>query len=152
VLIEVGLESGRSAWPGCFLGRWETTEALDVDGDGGQNVLEVDLALSSVAAAAHAVAMGELVDRSTREVVHRARFGQGWHWLLVNRATISGAAVGEEVGQGPCQPWLICTLGASDLLAVVVDVEVVPGEAFASAVLPGGIAPERPGNGDLVIT
>lgn len=34
----------------------------------------------------------------SREVVHRARAGEGWHWLLVNLATISGAAVGEEVG------------------------------------------------------
>lgn len=33
-----------------------------------------------------------------REVVHWPRTGQGWHWLLVSRATISGAAVGEEVG------------------------------------------------------
>ena len=32
------------------------------------------------------------------EVVHWARAGHGWHWLLVNRATIRGAAVGEEVG------------------------------------------------------
>ncbi|WP_328744585.1 hypothetical protein OHT57_04400 [Streptomyces sp. NBC_00285] len=31
-------------------------------------------------------------------VVPRVRTGQGRHWLLVNRATISGAAVGEEVG------------------------------------------------------
>jgi hypothetical protein len=34
----------------------------------------------------------------SREVVHWVRTGQGWHWPLVNRATISGAAVGEEVG------------------------------------------------------
>ncbi|MDQ0946542.1 hypothetical protein QFZ24_000465 [Streptomyces phaeochromogenes] len=39
-------------------------------------------------------------------VVHWVRAGQGRHWFLVNRATISGAAVGEEVGQGPCQPAL----------------------------------------------
>ena len=37
------------------------------------------------------------------QVVHAARTGQGWHWLLVNLATMSGAASGEEVGQGPCQ-------------------------------------------------
>ncbi|GGZ81603.1 hypothetical protein GCM10010389_19230 [Streptomyces echinoruber] len=100
-------------------------------------MLEVDLVLASVAAAAHAVSVGELVDCSlcsgadrvaglplgclllgtdaelqvaefsrgkptvrwlSREVVHWARAGQGWHWLLVNRATISGAAVGEEAG------------------------------------------------------
>src|SRR5262249_35607770 len=64
VLIEVGLEGGRSAWPGCFLGRWEAAEALDVDGDGGQDVLDVGLFLSSVAAASHAVSVGELVDCS----------------------------------------------------------------------------------------
>jgi hypothetical protein len=34
----------------------------------------------------------------SREVVGWVRTGQGWHWALVNRATISGAAVGEEVG------------------------------------------------------
>ncbi|MFJ5274686.1 hypothetical protein [Streptomyces sp. NPDC088358] len=33
----------------------------------------------------------------SREVVHWVRAGQGWHWLLVNLATISGAAVGVEV-------------------------------------------------------
>ena len=93
--------------------------------------------LSSVAAVAHAVAVGELVDgaldagadrvalvpvgvcwsarsRSCRswssrggkptvrlpspEVVQAALAGQGWHWLLVKRATMSGAAAGEEVG------------------------------------------------------
>lgn len=43
-------------------------------------------------------------------------------------------------------------LGAGDLLAVVVDVEVVPGEALTSAVLAGGVDPERPGDGDLVFT
>ena len=31
-------------------------------------------------------------------VVHWVRAGQGRHWLLANLATISGAAVGEEVG------------------------------------------------------
>lgn len=95
------------------------------------------LSLSAVAAAPHAVSVGELVDRAlhsvadrvagfplecllfgadsklqvaefsrgkptvrvlSREVVHWVRAGQGWHWLLVNLATMSGAAVGEEVG------------------------------------------------------
>lgn len=42
-------------------------------------------------------------------------------------------------------------LGAGDLSAVVVDMEVVAGEAFTPAVLPGGVAPERPGEGDLVV-
>jgi hypothetical protein len=43
-------------------------------------------------------------------------------------------------------------LGAGDLLAVVVDVEVVPGEALVPPVLTGGVAPEGPGDGDLVFT
>ncbi len=34
----------------------------------------------------------------SREVVHLLRTGHGWHWALVNRATISGAAVGDDVG------------------------------------------------------
>lgn len=33
-------------------------------------------------------------------VVHCVRAGQGRHWLLANRATIRGAAVGEDAGQG----------------------------------------------------
>ena len=32
------------------------------------------------------------------EVVQTVLAGQGWHWLLVKRATMSGAASGEEVG------------------------------------------------------
>jgi len=32
------------------------------------------------------------------EVVQAARTGQGWHCALVKRATMSGAASGEEVG------------------------------------------------------
>jgi hypothetical protein len=43
-------------------------------------------------------------------------------------------------------------LGAGDLLLVVVDVEVVPGKTLASAVLASGVAPQRPGDGDLVFT
>ncbi|GAA4781702.1 hypothetical protein GCM10023220_00140 [Streptomyces ziwulingensis] len=44
------------------------------------------------------------------------------------------------------------SLGAGDLLAVVVDVEVVPGEALVPTVLAGGVAVQRPGDGDLVVT
>ncbi len=44
------------------------------------------------------------------------------------------------------------SLGTGDLLAVVVDVEVVPGEALVAAMLAGGVAPEGPGDGDLVFT
>lgn len=43
-------------------------------------------------------------------------------------------------------------LGAGDLLAVVVDVEVVPGEGLVLTVLTGGVAPQRPGDGGLVCT
>ena len=117
--------------------REELAEALDVDGDGGEDVLEVGLGLSPVAAVAHAVAVGELADGAldagpdgvalvpggvllvgavadlqlvelargkptvrlpSPEVVQAALAGQGWHWPLVKRATMSGAASGEEVG------------------------------------------------------
>ncbi|MDQ1035355.1 hypothetical protein QFZ75_001771 [Streptomyces sp. V3I8] len=43
-------------------------------------------------------------------------------------------------------------LGAGDLLAVVVDVEVVPGETLTLAVLTGGIGRQWSGDGDLVFT
>jgi hypothetical protein len=137
VLVQEVLEGGRRPGRDCFAGRGQTAQALDVHGDRGEDVLQVGLGLSPVAAATHAVPMGELVDGAlhsgadrvagfpvgrvlfsanadlqvaellwgkptlrapSREVVHRARTGQGWHWALVNRATISGAAVGEEVG------------------------------------------------------
>ena len=42
--------------------RGQLAEALDVDGDGGERVLEVGLGLASVAAVAHVVAVGELAD------------------------------------------------------------------------------------------
>jgi superoxide dismutase len=32
------------------------------------------------------------------EVVHVALAGQGWHWLVVKRAAMSGAASGGEAG------------------------------------------------------
>ena len=117
--------------------RGQLAEALDVDGDGGERVLEVGLGLASVAAVAHVVAVGELADGAldagpdgvalvpggvllvsavtdlqfeqfargkptvrlpSPEVVHAALAGQGWHCFLVKRATMSGAASGEEVG------------------------------------------------------
>lgn len=43
-------------------------------------------------------------------------------------------------------------LGTGDLPTVVVDVEVVPGEALVLAVLAGGVALQRPGDGDRVFT
>ena len=45
------------------------------------------------------------------EVVQAARAWQGWHWPLVKRATMSGTASGEGVGQGPCQPLLTWPCG-----------------------------------------
>ena len=41
---------------------WELAEALDVDRDGGQDMLQVGLGMSPVAAVAHAVAAGKLAD------------------------------------------------------------------------------------------
>lgn len=58
------LAARRSAGRARFLGRWETAEVLDVDGEGSQDVLDVDASLASVAAVVHVVAVGELVDRS----------------------------------------------------------------------------------------
>lgn len=48
---------------GGLAGGWQTAEALDVHGDSSEHVLQVGLRLSSVAVAAHAVSVGELVDR-----------------------------------------------------------------------------------------
>ena len=42
-------------------------------------------------------------------------------------------------------------LRAGDLLAVVVNTEVVAGVALLGAVLAGGVAGQRPGEGDLVL-
>jgi hypothetical protein len=136
VLVEVLLEGRR--WPrGCALAGRHLAEALDVDRDGGQDVLQVSLGLALVAAVAHAVAAGELADGALNagpdgvalvpggvllvgavanlqlvelargkptvrlpspEVVQAGLAGQGRHWRLVKRATMSGAASGEEVG------------------------------------------------------
>src|SRR5690349_4052119 len=63
VLVKVVLERRRQPG-GCALAGWQLAEALDVDRDGGQDVLEVGLGLSPVAAVAHAVAAGELADRA----------------------------------------------------------------------------------------
>jgi hypothetical protein len=135
---------------GCAVAGGQLAEALDVDGDGGEDVLEVGLGLASAAAVAHVVAVGELADGAldagpdgvalvpggillvsavtdlqfeqfargkptvrlpSPEVVQAALAGQGWHWPLVKRATMSGAASGEEVGQGPCHPLLTWPCG-----------------------------------------
>lgn len=44
------------------------------------------------------------------EVVHVSGAGQGWHWLLVKRAAMTGAP-GEDVRSGPCQPLLTWPCG-----------------------------------------
>jgi hypothetical protein len=136
VLVEVVLERPLVV-AGCFLAVRLLAEAFDVDGDGGQDVLEVGFGLAPVAAVTHAVAVGELTDGAldagpdgvalapggscwlarlricsscssrggkptvrlpSPEVVQAALAGQGWHWALVKRATMSVASSGEEVG------------------------------------------------------
>ncbi len=62
VLVQEILEGGGPSDRRCSSGRLQSAETLDVDGDGREDVLEVGLVLASVAAAAHAVAVGELVD------------------------------------------------------------------------------------------
>jgi hypothetical protein len=136
VAVEVALEGCRWSLGGALVGG-HLAEALDVDRDGGEDVLQVGLGLSPVAAVAHAVAVGELADGAldagpdgvalvpggillvgavadlqlvqfsrgkptvrlpSPEVVQAALAGQGWHWALVKRATMSGAASGDDVG------------------------------------------------------
>ena len=58
MLVEVVLE-GRWWLRGCALAGRRLAEALDVDGDGGEDVLEAGLGLPAVAAVTHAVAVGE---------------------------------------------------------------------------------------------
>jgi hypothetical protein len=130
VLVEVVLERRRRS-RGCALAGRLLAVASDVDGDGGQDVLQVGLGLSPVAAVAHAVAAGELADGALAagpdgvalvpggvlligavadlqlEEFARGKptvrlpspeVVQGWHWPLVKRAAMSGAASGEDVG------------------------------------------------------
>ena len=136
MLVKVVLERRRRS-RGCALAGCELAEAFDVDRDGGQDMLQVGLGLSPVAAVAHAVAAGEFADGAldagphcvalvpggillvsavaglqlaelARGEAHGALAvagggaggpgGQGWHCALVKRATMSGAASGEEVG------------------------------------------------------
>jgi hypothetical protein len=61
VLVEVFLKGCRRSSGWGLVGR-QLAEALDAIGDGGQDVLEVGFGLAPVAAVAHAVAAGELVD------------------------------------------------------------------------------------------
>ena len=59
-----------------------------------------------------------------------------------------GGGRGRRVGAVPALADL--ALGAGDLSAVEVDVEVVPAETFVLAVLAGGVAWQWPADGDLV--
>ena len=61
-------------------------EAFDVDGDGGQDVLQVGFGLSPVAAVAHAVAAGELADGALDAGPHRVALAPGGV-LLVSAVT-----------------------------------------------------------------
>src|SRR5262249_25569690 len=85
------------------------------------------------------------------EVVQAALAGQGWHWALVKRATMSGAASGRGRGVGAVPPLADLALGAGDFPAVVVGAEVVAGVALLDAVLAGAVAGQRPGEGDPVL-
>src|SRR5215467_3267092 len=70
----------------------------------------------------------------------------------MKRATISGAASGEDVnGVGAVTPLADLALGAGDFPAVVADAEVVAGVALLDAVLAGAVAGQRPGEGDPVL-
>lgn len=63
---------------------------------------------------------------------------------------ISGAAVGEEVGSGPCHPRQ-SRPGAGDSPTVEVYVEVVTAEAVGLAELAVGVDRQWPGDRDLVV-
>jgi hypothetical protein len=71
------------------------------------------------------------------KVVQAALAGQGWHWPLVKRATMSGAASVEDVGWAVPAPADLA-LGTGDFLAVVAGAEVVAGVAVPGVVLTGG--------------
>nr|WP_246076268.1 hypothetical protein [Amycolatopsis cihanbeyliensis] len=61
LLVEVVLEGCWWSWGRRVAGRLPA-EAFDVDGDGGEYVLQVGFGLSSVAAAAHVVAVDEFAE------------------------------------------------------------------------------------------
>jgi hypothetical protein len=61
MLVEVVLERRWRSRGRALTVRW-LAETLDVDGDSGEDVLQVGFGLSAVAAVAHAVAVGELAD------------------------------------------------------------------------------------------
>ena len=164
-------------------------EALDVHGDSGEDMLQVGLGLSPIAAPTHAVPVGELVDGALHSGTDRipglpvgrvllgadaelqvAEFSRGkadvpgavsgGGALDADRARLAlalgeprhdqrgGGGRGSQVGAMPAPADL--PLGAGDLLAIEVDVEVVPVEPFVAAVLAGGVTRQRSGDGDLV--
>ena len=67
-------------FPSC----WLTAESFDVHGDGREYVLQVGFRLSSVAAVAHCVSVGELVDRALAGAL--SRWLTGWDDLRVDHA------------------------------------------------------------------
>jgi hypothetical protein len=151
VLVEEVLEGGRASGRRRSCGWWQAAEALDVDGDGGQDVLDVCSVLPSVAAAAHTVAVGELIDGALHSGAHRVPglplgcplLGAdsklqvaGFSWWEAHGA--GAFAGGGALGADRAGPAL--ALGAGHLLAVEVDVEVVAAEALASAVPASGVA------------
>jgi hypothetical protein len=85
VLVEVVLERRWWSWGRLFAGL-QLAEAFDVDGDGGQDVLQVSFGLSPVAAVAHAVAVGELADSALDARPHRVALVPG-RVLLVGMVT-----------------------------------------------------------------
>ena len=85
MLVEVVLERRRRS-RGCALAGRQLAEALDVDRDGGQDVLQVGLGLSPVAAVAHAVAMGGFADGALDAGPHRVALVPG-RVLLVSTVT-----------------------------------------------------------------
>jgi len=95
-LVEVVLEGGRSAGRVCFPTRLENAEALDVDGDGrlGRLLFRTDAELQVAELSWGGKAHGANVVGGAG-ALGAGRHGR--HWPLANRATISGAAVAEEV-------------------------------------------------------
>jgi hypothetical protein len=75
VLVEVVLERCWWSWGRVFAR--QLAEAFDVDGDGGQDVLQVGFGLASVAAVAHAVAVRELADGALDAGPHGVAFVPG---------------------------------------------------------------------------
>src|SRR5690348_358240 len=135
---------------------------------------QVSLGLSAVAAVAHAVAVGEFADGALDAGPHRVALVPG-RVLLVStvtdlqfeqfarRESHGALAVAGGGAGGPGGAGLALRLGEAgdderggvgrggDLLAVVVDAEVVAGVALLVAVLAGAVAGQPPDHNDLVL-